>query len=116
MLGSLVLVGSLREGPLANAPAAGDSAREAAVAARDVAWKVAAVLGPLVLEEALAAALAARFARVATKAAARPSVPQQSKFPFFILGVLRPPHPPPTWRPHVCWQHGPSARDLGAMA
>ena len=56
MLGSLVLVGSLREGPLANAPAAGDSAREAAVAARDVAWKVAAVLGPLVLEEALAAA------------------------------------------------------------
>ena len=54
MLGSLVLVGSLREGPLA--PAAGDSAREAAVAARDVAWKVAAVLGPLVLEEALAAA------------------------------------------------------------
>ena len=39
MLGSLVLVGSLREGPLANAPAAGDSAREAAVAARDVAWE-----------------------------------------------------------------------------
>ena len=42
MLGSLVLVGSLREGPLANAPAAGDSAREAAVAAKDIAWKVLA--------------------------------------------------------------------------
>ena len=55
MLGSLVLVGSLREGPLANAPAAGDSAREAAVAARDVAWKVAAVLGPLVPCEGLVA-------------------------------------------------------------
>ena len=40
MLGSLVLVGSLREGPLA--PAAGDSAREAAVAAKDIAWKVLA--------------------------------------------------------------------------
>ena len=50
MLGSLVLVGSLCEGPLANAPAARDSAREAAVAAGDVAWEDCAAFFNFALE------------------------------------------------------------------